>query len=118
MSQKNWTYTCRHMLALNYYAMTKDRRFFSKLKSHFIISIVGLKYRKLKSSSLQSLLRGRPTEIDYFNGYIVKKAVALGVNVPINMAIVAIIKEIESGKTQISVKNFYDKRIRQAMKDF
>ena len=43
------------------------------LRRHAMILAVGLKYRRLKSSSLQSLERGRPTEIDYFNGFIAKK---------------------------------------------
>lgn len=67
---------------------------------------IGYKYRKLKSSSLQSLERGQPTEVDYLNGYIVKHGVASGVNVPVNTVIVNMIHEIESGKRGISYSNF------------
>ncbi|MFX0113831.1 MAG: ketopantoate reductase family protein [Candidatus Hodarchaeota archaeon] len=74
-------------------------------KKHVLLRFVGFKYRKVKSSSLQSLERGRPTEIDYLNGYIVKRGTEAGVPTPINRAIVDMIKEIEQGKRPITAKN-------------
>jgi 2-dehydropantoate 2-reductase len=71
-----------------------------------MIRIIGFKYRKLKSSSLQSLERGKLTEIDYLNGYIVKKSLKYGVNTPVNSAIVNMIHEIEAGKRKITINNF------------
>ena len=68
----------------------------------------GLKYRRLKSSSLQSLERGRPTEIDYFNGFIAQKGEELGVDCPINRRLTVMIKEIEGDKRSIKVANLYD----------
>lgn len=78
------------------------------LRRHLMIRATGFKYRKLKSSSLQSLERKQPTEIDFLNGYIVKNGNELGVDVPVNSALVNIIHEIESGKRKISPDNFRD----------
>ena len=77
-----------------------------ELKRHLLIRIIGFKYRKLKSSSLQSLERGKLTEIDYLNGYIVKNSLKYGFNAPVNSAIVNMIHEIEAGKREITVDNF------------
>lgn len=79
---------------------------FSDLRRHLLIMIIGLKYRKLKSSGLQSLERGKPTEIDYLNGYIVRNGRALGVDVSVNESIVAMIHEIERKERKISLTNF------------
>jgi 2-dehydropantoate 2-reductase len=81
---------------------------FSDLRRHLMLIIIGFKYRKLKSSSLQSLERAKKTEIDFLNGYIVKKGKDLGVSVPVNTIIVNMIHEIELGKREISENNFND----------
>ncbi|UCE05704.1 MAG: 2-dehydropantoate 2-reductase [bacterium] len=80
---------------------------FSLLKKHLMIQLIGLKYGKLKSSSLQSLERGKPTEIDYLNGYIVKKAQQYYVSVPVNQKLVTMVKNIESGKVKINRENLH-----------
>lgn len=95
---------------LDYYSLTK-KDFISRTKAHLMIYLVGLKYRKLKSSSLQSLMRGGRTEIEYFNGYIIKKAKELNVKTPINDAVMEMVHEIENGSLQISESNFDDSRI-------
>ena len=78
------------------------------LRRHAMILLVGLKYRRLKSSSLQSLERGRSTEIDYFNGFIAQKGEELGVDCPTNRRLTVMIKEIEGDKRSIKVANLYD----------
>jgi 2-dehydropantoate 2-reductase len=80
---------------------------FSLLKKHLMIQLIGLRYRRLKSSSLQSLERGKPTEIDFLNGYIVKKAQQFNIPVPINQKLVTMVKNIESGKMKINRENLY-----------
>jgi 2-dehydropantoate 2-reductase len=79
---------------------------FSRMKRHTMIRIIGFRYRKLKSSTLQSLERGKPAETDYLNGYIVRKGLEHDVDISINKAVVDIIHEIESGKRSISLRNF------------
>ncbi|WP_071540498.1 ketopantoate reductase family protein [Polynucleobacter asymbioticus] len=48
-----------------------------------------------KSSTAQDLARGKKTEIDYLNGYIVKLANKHGVEVPFNQSVHALIKMLE-----------------------
>ena len=77
-------------------------------RRHVTIMVIGFKYRKLKSSSLQSLERGRKTEIDYFNGYISSKGKAYGVDTPVNRKLTRMVLEIENGMRPISVKSFQE----------
>jgi len=52
----------------------KGDNILADIRRHLVIMVIGFKYRRLKSSSLQSLERGKLTEVDYFNGYIVRNA--------------------------------------------
>jgi 2-dehydropantoate 2-reductase len=47
------------------------------------------------SSTAQDLARGKPTEIDYLNGLIVRRAEALGISAPVNRALWAVVKLLE-----------------------
>jgi 2-dehydropantoate 2-reductase len=49
-----------------------------------------------KSSTAQDLARGKPTEIDYLNGFIVKRGDALGIATPANRVLWALVKLLES----------------------
>lgn len=44
------------------------------------------------SSTAQDLTRGKPTEIDYLNGYIVRKGAELGIATPVNLALQVMVK--------------------------
>jgi len=48
------------------------------------------------SSTAQDLARGRPSEIDHLNGYIVRKGGELGVPVPANRVLYSLVKLLES----------------------
>ena len=77
----------------------------ASFKRHLTIRVIGYKYRKLKSSSLQSLERGKKTEIDFFNGYISSKGKEYGVNTPVNVKLTRMVQEIENGRRSISVNS-------------
>jgi 2-dehydropantoate 2-reductase len=47
------------------------------------------------SSTAQDLNRGRPTEIDALNGYIARRGTELGVPVPVNHALLTLVKLAE-----------------------
>ncbi len=47
------------------------------------------------SSTAQDLARGKPTEIDHLNGFVVRRAQALGVAAPVNRALWALVKLVE-----------------------
>lgn len=91
---------------LDYYRFLGPDGFLGDLRRHLVIRAIGLKYRRLTSSSLQSLLRGRKTEIDYLSGYICREGRRLGVATPVNDRIVAMIHEIEAAERKITVENF------------
>ncbi len=93
---------------LNYYDFIDDSKSFAILRRHIKLRLMGLKYRRLKSSSLQSLERGKLTEIDYLNGYISSNGREYGVPTPVNEAIVKMIHEIEDSKRNISPLNLDD----------
>ena len=48
------------------------------------------------SSTAQDLQRGRPTEIDHLNGYVVRRGDALGIPVPANRVLWSLVKLVES----------------------
>lgn len=48
------------------------------------------------SSTAQDLARGKPTEIDHLNGYVVRRGEALGIPTPANRALQALVKLLES----------------------
>jgi 2-dehydropantoate 2-reductase len=48
-----------------------------------------------RSSTAQDIGRGRPTEIDSLNGYVVRRGEALGVPTPVNRALWALVKLLE-----------------------
>ncbi len=93
---------------LDYYDFLSGNGLLKQFKRHLVIRLIGFKYRRIRSSSLQSLERGRPTEIDYLNGYICDRAAEYAVPVPVNQAVVAMIKEIEAGKRSLSIANMDD----------
>jgi len=93
---------------LDFYSFLKGQGGLANFKRQTLIRLVGFKYRRLKSSSLQSLERGEKTEIDFFNGYIVKKGKEVHVETPLNEYLTGMVKQIEAGKRKISPTNFDD----------
>jgi 2-dehydropantoate 2-reductase len=61
------------------------------------------------SSTLQSVLRGKGTEIDYLNGEITRLASKNGLKAPVNEALVKAVKDVErsglNGKTEFYTKD-------------
>jgi len=51
-----------------------------------------------KSSTAQDLARGKPSEIDFLNGYVVRKGAELGIATPTNHALQVMVKLAERGK--------------------
>ncbi len=91
---------------LDYEAFLKGDGPVDGLGRNLFIRLMGMKYRRLKSSSLQSLERGKPTEVDAFNGYIVKTARAHDLAAPLNERLVRMVHEIESKARPITPANF------------
>ena len=93
---------------LDYYKFLNGEGLIARTRRQLLIRIIGSKYKRLKSSTLQSLERGKATEIDWFNGYIAKQARKYDIPVEVNVQLIKMIKEIEKGKRKISLDNFND----------
>jgi 2-dehydropantoate 2-reductase len=71
---------------------------------HSILLAVGLKYRRMRSSMLYALERGRPPEIDFLNGEIVRRGERHGVATPVNAALVEQVRAIERKQASPSLE--------------
>ncbi len=58
----------------------------SLVTKHALILAVGARYRRLRSSMLAAIERGRPPAIDFLNGEVVERAAKHGLSVPVNNA--------------------------------
>ena len=67
---------------------------------HALLLAVGARYRRLRSSMLAAIERGRPPAVDFLNGEVVTRGAALGIATPINAAIRDQVFEIARGKAQ------------------
>ena len=90
---------------LDYYRFLENKGMFADLKRHLFLRALGFKYRKLKSSSLQSLERGKQTEIDYLTGFITSNALRFNISTPVNTQVLEMVKKIEQGKAGIASEN-------------
>ena len=48
------------------------------------------------SSTAQDLMRGKPSEIDHLNGYVVRRGDALGVATPVNRVLHTLVKLLDA----------------------
>lgn len=53
-------------------------------------------------STLQSIRRGQPSEIDYLNGAVVAAGIAAGVDTPVNARLTHLVHEVERGGTHLT----------------
>ena len=71
---------------------------------NFFFNTIGLKLQKIddraRSSMADDFAAGRATEIDFLNGEVVRLAKKVQMTAPINEAIVALVKEAESGASK------------------
>src|SRR5881628_1002578 len=61
--------------------------------------------RNWKASMAQDVAKGRPTEIDGMNGYVVEKGREQGVPTPVSAAVVETVREIDRGRRKQSPEN-------------
>ena len=50
------------------------------------------------SGTLQDLLKGRRTEVDYFNGYVAEQGTGHGVPAPTHAALASCLRRMEAGE--------------------
>jgi 2-dehydropantoate 2-reductase len=51
-----------------------------------------------RSSTAQDLARGKPTEIDHLNGFVVRQGKELGIPTPVNLTLVCLVKLLEDSR--------------------
>ena len=61
---------------------------------------VTLEMGPVKTSMWQDIERGRPTEIDFLNGFVVHKGLQLGVATPVNDMLTVLVHAIEGGENR------------------
>jgi len=72
---------------------------------HLLIRVVGWKHRSTESSMLDSLRRGRKTEIESINLRVVELAEKFGVACPLNRTAVGLVRELEAGTARPGVEH-------------
>jgi 2-dehydropantoate 2-reductase len=105
-------------LNLNFLVLTKQELHGFSFKHYVkqtIIKIIRRKYKDLKSSSLQSIERGKKTEIDFLNGYLVVEGEKFGVETPLNKYVLETIQSIEQGEESPSLEGL--KRLEEKTKE-
>jgi 2-dehydropantoate 2-reductase len=90
---------------LDWIALTEEERA-AKLGSpglfakHALLVAVGTRYRRLRSSMLNAIERGRPVAVDFLNGEVVSRGERYGIPTPINAALLDEVKRIAAKKAR------------------
>jgi 2-dehydropantoate 2-reductase len=82
------------------------------LARHTMLLAVGTRYRRMRSSMLSAIERGREPAVDYLNGEVVARALRAGVQVPINAALHQEVLAIARGEREASpqtLRALYDR---------
>ncbi len=74
------------------------------MSKHAMLLAVGTRYRKLRSSMLHAIERGREPAVDFLNGEIVQRGRRHGVEVPVNAACQQLVHAIAQGERRSSVE--------------
>jgi 2-dehydropantoate 2-reductase len=89
----------------------------SLLAKHALLLAVGAKYRRLRSSMLAAIERGREPAVDFLNGEVVRAGAALGVPTPVNRRIQQMIHAIARRELRPDLallRRLYDESRREA----
>ena len=69
---------------------------------HALLLAVGLRYRRMRSSMLAAIERGRTPAIDFINGEVVTRGGLAGIATPCNARIVDTVWSIANGRVKSS----------------
>ncbi len=93
---------------LNKLALTEQERkasgSASLVKKHALLLAVGARYRRLRSSMLAAIERGRKPAVDFLNGEVVSRADKHGIDVPVNARLQQTIHRIAAGELRPSLE--------------
>jgi 2-dehydropantoate 2-reductase len=89
-------------LDLDWIALTEDERNAggspALLAKHALLYAVGLRFRRMRSSMLAAIERGRPPAVDYLNGEIVERGRRLAVATPVNTRVREWVWDVAAGR--------------------
>jgi 2-dehydropantoate 2-reductase len=102
-------------LDLDWLALDDDERLVpgspGLVAKHTVLLAVGAKYRRLRSSMLAAIERGREPPVDYLNGEVVRRGDKHDIPVPVNAGLVEAVKAVAAGDREAShdsVRRFFD----------
>jgi len=85
-------------LDLDWLALSNDERMIAAspglIAKHTVLLAVGAKYRRLRSSMLSAIERGREAPIDYLNGEVVERGLKSNIPTPINAGLVEEVRRL------------------------
>jgi len=104
-------------LDLEWIALTEDERAASigspsLVAKHALLLAVGARYRRLRSSMLSAIERGRAPSVEFLNGEVVTRGEKHGITTPVNKAVRDAILEIAAKKStsgHATLRAFYEK---------
>ncbi len=76
----------------------------SLVAKHSLLLAVGARYRRLRSSMLRAIERGRSPAVAFLNGEVVERAQRRGMVVPVNERATQLVWEIAAGRAQPSLE--------------
>jgi 2-dehydropantoate 2-reductase len=79
---------------------------------HALLLAVGARYRRLRSSMLVAIERGRPPSVDFLNGEVMTRGIDQRIPTPINAAVHGQVLEIAAGKATPShelIRRFFER---------
>ena len=89
-------------LDLSWIALTEEEKRAagspSLVAKHGLLLAVGFRFRRMKSSMLSAIERGRTPAVDFLNGEVVEHAREHGLRVPVNAALYDTVWAISKGK--------------------
>ena len=65
---------------------------------HAVLLVVGLRYRRMRSSMLAAIERGRPPAVDFLNGEVTRRAAKHGLAAPVSERAVALVHAVAAGE--------------------
>jgi len=83
--------------------LVRNREDFDKASK--LLEIGFANHRATKPSMWQDIEKGRKTEVDFVNGYVVRKGKEVGLKTPANELVTKVVKEIEEGRKKPLLAN-------------
>ncbi len=77
-------------------------------KASKLMEIGFANHKATKPSMWQDIEKGRKTEVDFVNGYVVRKGKEVGLKTPANEMVTRVVKEIEDGKRKPEPANLIE----------